>query len=349
MLLKRKDQGSLRALKLTGEGVDFASNDYLGLAQSYALKKRFDNEIKGQRQLGSTGSRLLTGNSAYAERLEESIASFHGFKAGLLFNCGFMANQGVIRALGSSKTVFFADAHVHASTRLGFRLAEGNTFFFRHNNVEHLEKRLAEGKGEKCWICIESIYSTDGSFAPLNEICALAEKYDARVLVDEAHATGVFGREGRGLVNQLGLTDKVHALVITFGKALGTFGAIVLGTPQLKEEMINFSPSLMYSTALPHFCLAAIQCSYALFPGMEKERKHVRQLGSYLGAESPIHFILMPGNKEARQAACQLKQAGLRVLPLLSPTVQKGKEGLRVCLHSFNTIEEVMRLKEFFS
>jgi 8-amino-7-oxononanoate synthase len=314
-LQQRGRLGNLRSLKILPKGlIDFSSNDYLGL--------------------GSTGSRLLTGNSVVAEELESHIAAFHGFESGLLFNCGYMANLGLISILEG--TILF-DAAVHASTRDGIRLSSSRAFAFRHNDLEHLESRLRKSQQET-FICIESIYSTDGSVAPLQEIKELADRYGAHLIVDEAHAVGVWGPQGRGLV------DVAFAKVVTFGKALGAHGAIVLGSKQLRELLINFATPFIYTTALPFYSLAAIKSSYDLFPQFENERAHIQQLMQILRSSSHIHAVKIPGNEQAKQAAGRLVDRGFDVRPLLSPTVQRGHELLRISLHAFNTPEQVRTL-----
>jgi len=316
-LQRREKMGNLRQLRTFPKLIDFASNDYLGLAGC------------------PIGSRLLTGNTIYAEDLEDQIAQFHGYEAGLLFNCGYMANLGLISTLSS--TILF-DSHVHASTRDGIRLSSAKAFPFRHNDLDHLENRLKQF--EQCFICIESIYSTDGSLAPLPEIADLASRYGARLIVDEAHAVGIMGPQGRGLVAQHHLTDQIFAQVVTFGKALGAHGAIVLGSETLKNYLINFASSFIYTTALPRLILETIKESYKRFPKMEKERSHLRRLMEICGAKTHIHAIPTSGREKEK---C-LRERGFDVRALLSPTVQRGQEVLRITLHAFNKEKELVHL-----
>lgn len=342
-LEERKKQGNLRCLPQNAARIDFSSNDYLGLARS-----KFTGILKG---FGSTGSRLLTGNSSFAEDLEKQIAHFHGFKTGTLFNCGYMANVGILSAIGGKEVTLFFDAHIHASMHEGMRLSRARAFPFRHNDLEHLENRLRKQalQGDR-FICVESIYSMDGSCAPLKELCELAKKYDAHLIVDEAHAVGIYGPEGKGLVAEHQLTEDVFAQISTFGKALGTFGAIVLGSNSLKEALINFAPSFIYTTALPLQNLAAIKSSYDLFPKKEKERQKVQELIALFREAFPnsstthIQSVPIPGNEAVKHRAQKLADKGYDVRALLSPTVQKGKELLRICLHSFNTPTELKGL-----
>lgn len=337
-LLKREQLGNLRRLQLLQPLIDFSSNDYLGLARS--------SQLANVVVQGSTGSRLLTGNSLYAQNLEEKIAQFHGYESGLLFNCGYMANLGLLRAVTTQESVVIFDSAVHASTRDGVRLSRAKAFPFRHNDLDHLEHRLkTSASQEDRFICIESIYSTDGSLAPLTEIARLAKKYEAHLIVDEAHAVGIWGPKGRGLVAEHNLTDQVFAQVATFGKALGAFGAIVLGSMTLKQTLINFATPFIYTTALPFHTLAAIKCSYDLFPEMDQERRHLHKLIQESKAMSQIQSIPIKGNEAVKRRAQAIAHQGFDVRPLMSPTVRRGHEALRICLHAFNTSEELEKLK----
>lgn len=350
-LTKRRHLGNLRQLQVAPPLIDFSSNDSLGLARSPLLAAAMLEEWKNHtdQRMGSTGSRLLTGNSLYAQSLEEKIATFHGYEAGVLFSCGYMANVGLISTVAGEDTTLFFDAAVHASTRDGIRLSRASAFPFWHNDLTHLEQRLKEctRQGDR-FICVESIYSTDGSVAPLREIATLAESHNAHLIVDEAHAVGVYGPQGRGLVAHHHLTGRVFAQVVTFGKALGTYGAIVLGSDLLKQALLNFATSYIYTTALPFPMLAAIACSYDLFPHLEHERAHLHTLIQEFCAAQATHIqcVPLPGNQRVKEASHSLARLGFDVRPLMSPTVRRGEEMLRICLHAFNTVGEVRALLE---
>lgn len=351
-LARRQQQGNYRQLQLFKNLIDFASNDYLGLARSRELASSLAQEWEKcpspYNGIGSTGSRLLTGNSEYAQELEKTLAHFHGYAAGLLFNCGYMANVGLLSAVVSKEDIIFYDAQVHASTHDGMRLSGAQTFPFRHNDLNYLENRL---KKKSClgqrFICVESIYSTDGSTAHLHDISYLARVYNCHLIVDEAHAVGVCGPQGRGLIAEYGLEQEVFAQIATFGKALGSYGAIVLGSHTLKQTLINFARSYIYATALPYHVLAAIKCSYSLFPLLEKERAHIKDLIHEYQKLSPFHShtqiqsVKIKGNTAVKAMAHQLALEGYDVRPLMSPTVRQGHEVLRICLHTFNTVEEI--------
>ena len=349
---KRAELGNLRKLQIMDAPIDFSSNDYLGLARcpklANAVFQQWQAHVSPLNGLGSTGSRLLTGNCEYAEKLEEKIATFHGYAAGSLFNCGYMANVGLLTAVTSDDSVILFDACVHASTHDGITLSRAKSFPFRHNDIDHLENRLKScpAEGDR-FICIESIYSTDGSMAPLIEMSQLARKYQAHLIVDEAHAVGVCGPKGRGLIAENNLTSEVFAQVITFGKALGTYGAIVVGSSTLKKALINFATSYIYTTALPFQTLAAIHCSYDTFPKLDRERDHIQKLietfrKSYPSSSmSHIQSVPIVGNQAVKELAQEIAKKGFDVRPLLSPTVKRGNELLRICLHAFNTESEL--------
>lgn len=338
-LNKRKQLGNYRSLRTVDNLIDFASNDYLGLARSEELKSGG----------GSTGSRLLTGNSDYAEELEDKLARFHGFEAGLIFSCGYMANMGLLSCV---EDIIFYDTHVHASMHDGMKLGSATCFPFRHNDLKSLENRLKNfvGRGKR-FVCIESLYSMDGSFAPLVEIAALCTKYAAHLIVDEAHAVGIFGSGGRGLTAEKNILSSVFAQVTTFGKAVGTHGAIVLGSRLLREYLINFARTFIYTTALPLHSLAAINSSYESFPKMDRQRLHLQRLIELFGKtpRSPIQAVEIKGNREVSQASWELSQAGFDVRAIMSPTVKRGSEVLRVCLHAFNTEKEVEALLDILN
>lgn len=340
-------QGNLRSLRKTKNLIDFASNDYLGLAKSKRLSLLIENEVRQQENVsnGSTGSRLLTGNSDYAEELESGLAEFHGYESALLFNCGYMANIGLLSSIAGPSDTLFYDINIHASMHDGMHLTRAQLIPFKHNDMNSLEKRLQRNTGANRFICVESIYSTDGSQAPLKDLCSLAQRYNAHLIVDEAHAVGIVGPAGRGLVAEHNLMPFVFAQIVTFGKAVGTHGAAILGSSTLKKYLINFARSSIYTTALPLHTLASIRCSYALFPTLEKERAQLQELMIFFSGEiTPIRAVIVPGNEEVKRASKQLEQDGFDVRALTSPTVKRGTERLRITLHAYNTTDELKTL-----
>lgn len=354
-LANRIDNNSLRKLKTENNLLDFCSNDYLGFARSSDLRLCFEEELKKHPNysMGSGGSRLLAGNSAFAEELEQEIASFHQAEAALLFNSGYDANVGIFSSIPQRGDTIITDEYVHASIIDGVRLSHATRYVFKHNNLESLEQKLKNSKG-KIFIVVESIYSMDGDQAPLIEIAKLAEKHDAALIVDEAHATGIFGELGRGIVYDLGLCDQIFARIITFGKALGTHGAIILGSEQLRSYLINFSRSFIYTTAASFLSHLAIKCAYQQLKSFDYQspirdrikifRESINPNIKLLNSESGIQIILIPGNKDAREAAHKIQEAGFDVRAILSPTVAQGTERIRICLHNHNSMNDIHRL-----
>jgi 8-amino-7-oxononanoate synthase len=355
-LEKRKAEDAFRRLSLVSDKVDFCSNDYLGLAGNADFQQRINSRIReGAFPYGSGGSRLLAGNFDLMEEAEEIIARFHQSPAALIFNSGYDANTGLFAAVPQKTDTIIYDQLIHASIRDGIRLSFAGSFSFLHNDINDLEKKLKQAVGN-IFVAVESVYSMDGDYAPLTDIVSLCNQYHANLVVDEAHATGVIGKVGEGLVQHLRLQDSCFARIHTFGKALGTHGAVVLGSSMLRDYLVNFSRPFIYTTALSPASVAAITLSYQTFPGMHAEREQLQHLIEQfqqagisiqiLKSRTPIQVAIIPGNENARRAAAHLQQNGLDVRAILYPSVPKGKERLRIVLHSFNTPEEMNRLIE---
>lgn len=352
---ERTSAGTYRTLKPENNLIDFCSNDYLGFARSTELKNNISTEIQNHPYAlnGATGSRLLSGNVTYAEELEQEIAAHHQYEAGLLFNSGYDANLGLLSALAQRSDTIILDELIHASVIDGARLSYANRYSFRHNDINSLETKLKLAKGN-CYVVIESIYSMDGDTPPLLEILNLTEKYGAHLIVDEAHAVGLYPA---GLVNEMELQNRVFALIVTFGKALGCHGAIVLGSNLLREYLINFARSFIYTTASSFHQLASIKMAYKLLRNETADIINLknninlfkRQLRPHenfplLDSDSAIQCIVLKSNDKARKTANILQNAGLDVRAILSPTVAAGTERIRICLHAFNTIDDLTLL-----
>ncbi len=350
-LEERQLNGAYRTLKPENDLVDFCSNDYLGFAHSQVLKNWITEEADNNANAlnGSTGSRLLSGNLAYTENTEREIAAFHQSEAGLIYNSGYDANVGLFSSLPQRGDTIITDELIHASIIDGARLSYASRYSFKHNDLKSLEEKLKHAKGN-CYVVIESVYSMDGDTPPIEDILSLTEKYNAQLIVDEAHAVGLYER---GIINQLGLGNRVFARIVTFGKALGCHGAIVLGSKQLREYLINFSRSFIYTTAASFHQIAAIKMAYKLLPLSDNSIKtlqeniqlfktSVTELNSnLLPSDSAIQCLVVGSNEKAKQMANEIQNAGFDVRPILSPTVSKGTERLRICLHSFNTFNEI--------
>lgn len=329
--------------------IDFFSNDYLGLARV---------EFEGNYSHGATGSRLLSGNLVFTEHLEQKLSTFFNQPAGLIFNSGFDANLGIFSSIPQRGDTIIYDELCHASIRDGIRLSFANSFAFKHNNLPHLEQRLQQAKGN-IYVSVESIYSMDGDEADLKSISDLCQQYNAFLIVDEAHSGGVYGEKGKGLVTQLHLEEKVFIKLITFGKAYGSHGAIVLTKQEIRQYLINFSRSFIYTTALPQSSLKRIEQVIELSTLMDNVRTNLFDLIAYfkkqskkhqiklIESSSPIQSILIGGNDKAKQLEQQLQKKGFAVKAILSPTVPKGKERIRICLHAHNMkneVDELMKL-----
>eukprot|EP00434_Breviolum_minutum_P008756 symbB.v1.2.007717.t1/scaffold479.1/size198797/9 len=371
---KRRERGLLRHLTISS-GIDFCSNDYLGFARSKDLARHIEAEVarvknvsSSQVIIGSTGSRLLSGNSTYCEALETELADFHGAEAALIFNSGFDLNLGLFASLPQPGDVVFFDELIHQSVREGLKLSRANSQQFPHNDVAALrdaitkyqaEAQKAQMKAPNIIIAVESVYSMDGHLAPLREFCEVATWCGGSLIVDEAHGTGAYGPEGRGLVSELGLESQVFCRVHTFGKALGVHGAAVVGPKVLRDYLMNYAWPLVYSTSLPLHSLIAIRGAYAFMRKEATKRQQIlRELiktfqsrlarlpvEMVLESPSPIQGIIVPGNVACVQVARILRQR-FDVLPIRSPTVPAGKERLRIIIHAHNTEEEVNALMD---
>lgn len=351
-LALRQDKGALRRLSLMDKKIDFSSNDYLGFAKSERL---YESVCKKEDRIklsnGSGGSRLLTGNSKLAETLEDKLAKAHNTEAALIFNSGYDANMGLFSSIANKEDIILYDELVHASIHDGIKLSRATSFPFRHNDTHHLEQRLKAAKGNII-VAVESIYSMDGDAAPLKEMAELCKKCGANLIIDEAHATGIFGK---GLVQELKLDDKAFARIHTFGKALGCHGAVVVGSSILRDYLVNYARSFIYTTALPLHSLLTIESAYELLGKSEEEISKLHQNIKYFrgrikgktgwsASSSSIQCLIVPGNEQVKKLAQALQANDMDVRPIMSPTVPKGKERLRICLHSYNTFEEIDRL-----
>ncbi len=357
-LQRREEQNALRKLIVNTNLVDFCSNDYLGFAKSEELKNNISEEYNHYSKPfnGSTGSRLLAGNTDYAEQLEKFIAAFHNVEEGLIYNSGYDANLGLLSALLQKEDTIIYDELIHASIHDGIKLTSATKYPFKHNDIVHLEDRLKIAEGI-IYVAVESVYSMDGDEALLEEIVSLCKKYNANLIVDEAHATGVTINGGKGLVQLFNLEKEVFARIHTFGKGLGCHGAIVLGSKLLRDYLINFSRSFIYTTALPVKNLISIHQSYQLLQTSSERIILLKELIDFFKKEisfnkkieliksnSAIQCIIVKGNDVVKALAKQIQQNGFDVRPILSPTVPKDKERLRICIHSFNSKGEIIEL-----
>lgn len=355
---KRKEEGTLRRLRIQSSGIDFYSNDYLGLAKSKELQYLLLRKVMDNPQLlsGSTGSRLISGNSEIAVSVENEIAQKHQFESALLFPSGYNANLALLSTLPSRHDTVIVDEQIHRSVHDGCKLSNARKLKFKHNDTEDLENILKRQEGH-CYIAIESLYSMEGDFAPIKEIAALASKYKASLIVDEAHALGVFGY---GLIEKYQLQDHVSAAVVTYGKALGAHGAAILCNETVKSYLINFASPFIYTTSAQDFQWMSIKTGYEFLDQNHelavKLQDNIkvfrsRNLQSPSAQTSPVQAIVIPDNQRLKELQNTLSEEGFLTYAIYSPTVKSGSERLRICLHSFNTEEEIVKLtgiiKEF--
>jgi len=357
-LSKRNDAGLIRVLKLGDDLIDFCSNDYLGLARQQEIYDAVQQEIEQTniRLNGSTGSRLIRGNSRLAEELEVFLADFHHAESALIFNSGYDANLGFFSSVPQRGDTILYDRLIHASIHDGIRLSHAKSFAFNHNDIEDAKRLLNQSSGQ-VYIVVESLYSMDGDFAPLNDFAKLCAETGALMVVDEAHANGIYGPMGCGLAHEEHVLAHCIARIYTFGKSIGAHGAVVVGSNMLRLYLINFARSFIYSTALPTNELLTIKCAYNFAASNPEARQQLfnniiyfRELASsipelkFLPASGPIQGLLFEGNERVKKAAEFIQQAGFDIRAILSPTVPEGSERLRICLHSFNSPEEIKNL-----
>lgn len=355
-LARRAEAGEMRKLPTTKGLIDFCSNDYFGWASSATFRAHVNGLLKAMDGLpiGSSGSRLLSRDNALFEALEQEIASFHEAASALLFSTGYMANIGLMTALGQRNCYILRDEYVHASIVDGCRLSLARSYHFKHNDLDDLATKLAK-IGVPCYVVVESLYSMDGDFAPIAELVYLCKQYQAFLVVDEAHALGVYGG---GLVQTLGFQHEVFARVITFGKAFGSHGAAIIGSHILQQYLVNFCRPFIYSTAPPPHQLITIKAGYHFLRNEQQKQDELqgkcrlfmrameKKTATYKRHLSPIQIHMVSGNEAVKAASLSLQHAGFDVRAIRSPTVKKGTERLRICLHTFNKAEEITGLCE---
>ncbi|PQO35185.1 8-amino-7-oxononanoate synthase [Blastopirellula marina] len=335
--------------------INFGGNDYLGLAADPRVAAAASAAIK-QEGWGSGASPLVTGHGASHAALEAALAKLEGTEAALLFSSGFAANVGTITALAGKGDVIFSDAKNHASIIDGVRLCGARPQIYQHLDVDHLEKLIAQASAfRRRFIATDTLFSMDGDFAPLVELCDLAERYDATVIVDEAHATGVFGQQGRGLCEHLGVEDRVDVRIGTLSKALGGHGGFVVGSQALIDWLLNRARSYVFSTAAPMAASAAMIAALQIVHDEPERRRTLleraanlrstlRSQGWQVGGESQIIPILLGQPEPTMQASHRLREQGLFVPGIRPPSVPSGESLLRISLSYAHTEEHLARL-----
>ncbi|MGC4020980.1 MAG: pyridoxal phosphate-dependent aminotransferase family protein [Cyclobacteriaceae bacterium] len=349
----------MRKLKVGSDFIDFCSNDYLGLANNRDLFGMIQSKTEKLKPPynGATGSRLLSGNNKLAEELEQKLAKIFHAPQCLLFNSGYTANLAVLSSVPQRGDSIIYDELAHACIKDGARLSLASRFNFKHNDLDDLELKIKQAKGN-IFIAVESIYSMDGDECPLEEITKLAEKYDATVILDEAHSTGSYGENGSGLAVHKKLHKKIDIRIYTFGKAMGVHGACVVGDEVLIDYLINFARPFIYTTAMSPHSLISIECAFDYLKkhiGLQEVlQKKIKLFRSGIDksdlkrtkSKSSIQNVIVPGNTEVKEVAHYLQHHDFDCRPILSPTVKEGSERIRICLHTYNTDDEIKLLNE---
>ena len=366
-LSQRQDNKALRQLPAANGLIDFASNDYIGFSRNTTV---FHNvhQLLLDRDLmmnGATGSRLLSGNHILYTEAESHIADFHKSEAALIFNSGYDANVGFLSTVPQRNDLILYDELCHASIRDGIQMSNAKSFKFSHNDLEELKKLILKFTTEtnEIYIITESVFSMDGDAPNLEKLAQLSDEHDCLLVIDEAHALGVFGEKGEGLVQSIGLQDRFFARIMTYGKGLGCHGAAVIGSGNLKNYLVNFARSFIYTTGLSPHSVATILIAYQqleqqqdnlkklrsniIFFNQEKMRLGLKPMFVY--SKSAIQCAIIPGNEKVKNIAVQLQQKGFDVKPILSPTVPENQERLRFCIHSYNSEDEISEVLELLA
>lgn len=332
------------------EYVNFSSNDYLAFSSEPSIKDAMNKAL--HTRAGTTSSRLMTGSTSHHHLLEDRIVEFKNKPAALVFNSGYQANLGVISTLVGRGDCVFSDRIDHASIVDGIKLSGARCFRFRHNDTEHLESLLTKYRKsfKNALIVTESIFSMDGDEAPLEDIARIKNEYNCRLMLDDAHATGIFGPEGSGIAGELGLSDQVDIIMGTFSKALGVFGSYIATSREIKELLINRCRSFIYSTALPVSIISGCMAAIDLVRDQPQRRKDLLSKASYFRKTAKIDTIhgrsqiipIIVGDEERTLFLSEaLKERGWWVTPIRPPTVPPGTSRLRVSItlhHSIDTL-----------
>ncbi|RXK86211.1 aminotransferase class I/II-fold pyridoxal phosphate-dependent enzyme [Filimonas effusa] len=351
LLLNRVERGNQRKLKANDCRIDFFSNDYLGFAGDPAFQQLiWENVKRCPAQLtGSTGSRLISGTSRATSETEASIAREHGVESALLFTSGYTANLSLFSSLAQRGDTILVDEYIHRSVHDGCMLSMAQKWKFQHNDLCHLETLLKKAKG-KCLVAVESLYSMEGDFAPLKELVSITERYGAALIIDEAHAFGVWGY---GLATQHQLQNRVLATVVTYGKAMGLHGAAILTQQLTKDYLVNYAAPFIYTTAPGDLAAVSISLGYdhlkqnttasACLQEIIKQFRNAA-LTTKSMAGSPIQVIEHYSLQQLEELQTALAAEGMATYLVKAPSVKAGSERIRVCLHAFNSEREVALL-----
>jgi 8-amino-7-oxononanoate synthase len=351
-----KEKHQFRSLKTIYPSIDFSSNDYLGFSSQGNLLEELKT-LEPSIKTGSTGSRLISGNSFLFNEIEIEIAQFHHGESALIYNSGYDANLGLLSSVPQKGDLILSDELIHASLIDGIRLSFATHYKFKHNDINSLKELITRHQStfKEIYVVVESVYSMDGDCSPLVELANFCNGINAHLIVDEAHAIGVFGKNGKGLCNDLNIEQLCFARIYTYGKAMGCHGASIVGSEELKHYLINFSRSFIYTTAMPEHSLLSIKAAYQLLKKtieVEKLRSHItffntlmtKSHQNFIASTSAIHCLILKGNNDVQFLEEKLGKRNFFVKSIKSPTVKQGEERMRLCLHSFNTKDEIDEL-----
>ncbi len=341
--------------------LNLSSNDYLGIAENQEVLDKFVQIADFS--FGSSSSRLLTGSSYVYAKLECLLAAMYGKEKALIFNSGYHANTGIMSALLSKKDVVFCDKLNHASILDGIKLSEAKMFRYKHLDYEHLEELLEKHRNEyeNAIIISESLFSMDGDIADLNRLIELKRRYNTLLIVDEAHAYGVFGEKALGICEVQGCIKDIDLIVATFGKAIGSVGAFCVGSDVLINYLINKSRPLIFSTALPEINIAFSYCVITeILPNMKEERRQLllnaqklreslTSHGLAVTGESHIVPVILGSNKRAVDCSKFLIDNGYYLLPIRHPTVAPGSSRVRISLRADISYDEVEKIPDLIA
>lgn len=363
----RQQNNALRQLPVANNLIDFSSNDYLGFAQSESIFNQthqylIDHNIQKN---GATGSRLISGNHNLYSITEDYIAQFHQSETALIFNSGYDANVGFFSSVSQRNDIILYDELCHASIRDGIQMSKAKAYKFQHNDLSDLEQIInrcyterSRGANSELYVVTESVFSMDGDSPNLEQLVQVCEKHHCLLVIDEAHSIGVFGEQGEGLVQLSNLHHAIFARIVTFGKGLGCHGAAILGSIELKNYLVNFARSFIYTTGLSPHSVATILIAYQhlqieneainqLKANIQLFNQHKIQFGLkplFVYSKSAIQCAIIPGNEKVKHIATQLQNNGFDVKAILSPTVPEGQERLRFCIHSYNTEKQIQEV-----
>jgi 8-amino-7-oxononanoate synthase len=331
---------------------NFSSNDYLGLAMHPLLRERAA-KYSNQYGAGSTSSRLVSGAFDCIADLEQKLAALKGSESTLTMNTGYQTNLTLIPALTHSNSVVFSDALNHNSIIQGIKLAQCGKMIYEHNNLDHLEKLLAAQSADCHKVVVtESVFSMDGDKTDIDHLKNITDQHDALLIVDEAHATGLYGERGMGLT----VGKNIDVTMGTFGKALGVFGAYVATSYRIRDYLINCCPGVIYSTALPPAVIGAVDAALELVPGMDEDRQRLQEMAEYVRQElqqlgfdtgvscTQIIPVLLNDETRTLQMSAQLESAGLLATAIRPPTVPPGGSRIRLALSSAHTDSQIEQL-----